>query len=146
MNTHTSQGKPPNSAIDYHLPTMDLSYCVVNTNGRAHLERCLAAIARTDPRGLTSEVLVLDNASDDGSADYVRAHHPEATLIPLDRRTGKAENDSTLLKQATGRYALLLNEDAELQDSAPQKLVDALERNDKTTITSAKLLEPWCSR
>src|SRR3954467_12890430 len=121
---------------------VDLSYCVVNTNGRAHLERCLAAIARTDPPELESEVLVLDNASDDGSADYVREHHPDATLIALDRRTGKAENDSTLLQQATGRYALLLNEDAELQDGAPAKLVEALDDDPTAAIAAAQLLAP----
>jgi N-acetylglucosaminyl-diphospho-decaprenol L-rhamnosyltransferase len=121
---------------------MDLSYCVVNTNGRAHLERCLAAIARTDPPELESEILVLDNASDDGSADYVREHHPDATLIALDRRTGKAENDSTLLERAKGRYALLLNEDAELQDDAPRKLVQALDSEPKAAIAAAQLLDP----
>src|SRR3954453_13398908 len=142
MNPQASQGKPPNSAIDYDLPNMDLSYCVVNTNGRAHLERCLTAIARTDPPEPESEVLVLDNASDDGSADYVREHHPEATLIALDRRTGKAENDSTLLERATGRYALLLNEDAELQDDAPRKLVQALDSDPKAAIAAAQLLAP----
>jgi GT2 family glycosyltransferase len=51
---------------------MVLSYCVVNTNGREHLLACLDAIERTRPGGLESEVLVLDNASDDGSADAVR--------------------------------------------------------------------------
>jgi N-acetylglucosaminyl-diphospho-decaprenol L-rhamnosyltransferase len=121
---------------------MDLSYCVVNTNGRAHLERCLAAIARTDPPELESEILVLDNASDDGSADYVREHHPDATLIALDRRTGKAENDSTLLERAKGRYALLLNEDAELQDDAPRKLVQALDNDPNAAIAAAQLLAP----
>jgi len=121
---------------------MELSYCVVNTNGRAHLERCLAAIARTDPPQLQSEVLVLDNASDDGSADYVRERHPEVTLIALDRRTGKAENDSTLLKRARGRYALLLNEDAELQDDAPRKLVQALEDDPRAAVAAAQLLDP----
>ena len=75
---------------------MLLSYCVVNTNGRDHLARCLAAIA---DQGIDdSEVLVLDNASDDGSADYVRENHPGVELIELDRRTGKGENDSTLLR------------------------------------------------
>ena len=121
---------------------MDLSYCVVNTNGRAHLERCLAAIARTDPPELESELLVLDNASDDGSADYVREHHPGARLFALETRTGKGENDSTLLREARGRYALLLNEDAELQDGAPRKLVDALERDPKAAIAAAQLLDP----
>ena len=51
---------------------MDLSYCVVNTNGREHLLACLDAIARTHPEALEAEILVLDNASDDGSADAVR--------------------------------------------------------------------------
>ena len=46
-----------------------LSYCVVNTNGREHLLACLAAIERTHPAGVEHEILVLDNASDDGSAD-----------------------------------------------------------------------------
>jgi N-acetylglucosaminyl-diphospho-decaprenol L-rhamnosyltransferase len=121
---------------------MDLSYCVVNTNGRAHLERCLAAIARTDPPELQSEVLVLDNASADGSADYVREHHPDVQLIALEQRTGKAENDSTLLKRAKGRYALLLNEDAELQAGATTELVAALEKDPNAAIAAAQLVDP----
>ena len=46
---------------------MLLSYCVVNTNGREFLLACLDAIERTAPPDLEREVLVLDNASDDGS-------------------------------------------------------------------------------
>jgi len=121
---------------------VDLSYCVVNTNGRHHLERCLAAIARTDPPYLQSETIVLDNASADGSADYVREQHPDVRLIALERRTGKAENDTTLLREAQGRYALLLNEDAELQDGAPAKLVDALENDAAAAVAAAQLLDP----
>jgi N-acetylglucosaminyl-diphospho-decaprenol L-rhamnosyltransferase len=121
---------------------MDLSYCVVNTNGRQHLQRCLAAIARTNPAGLESEILVLDNASDDGSAEYVAQHHPDAQLIALDRRTGKAENDSTLLKRARGRYALLLNEDAELQPGATERLVKTLDQHPDAAVAAAQLLDP----
>jgi N-acetylglucosaminyl-diphospho-decaprenol L-rhamnosyltransferase len=117
-----------------------LSYCVVNTNGREHLARCLAAI---DAQGIEdAEVLVLDNASDDGSAEYVRTEHPGVTLIALDRRTGKAENDSTLLERAEGRYALLLNEDAELQPGAAQKLIESLEGHPDAAIAAAQLLSP----
>ena len=72
----------------------ELSYCVVNTNGRDYLLACLAAIERTHPEGVEHEVLVLDNASEDGSAEAVRERHPAARLIALERRTGKAENDS----------------------------------------------------
>jgi len=119
---------------------MDLSYCVVNTNGREYLRACLAAIDRVHPAALEREVLVLDNASDDGSADMVRAYFPSARLITLDRRTGKAENDSTLLRQATGRYALLLNEDSELREGAVQALVGALEADPGAAAAGARLL------
>ena len=92
-----------------------LSYCVVNTNGRDLLLRCLKRSRDTHPEGVAAEILVLDNASEDGSAEAVRAWSAAhsglaaaATLIALERRTGKAENDSALLRQASGEYALLL--------------------------------------
>ena len=79
-----------------------LSYCVVNTNGREYLLACLAAIERTHPAGVEREILVLDNASEDGSAEAVRALGGDIRLIALERRTGKAENDSTLMREARG--------------------------------------------
>ena len=120
---------------------MLLSYCVVNTNDRERLLECLDAIERTAPEGVEREVLVLDNASTDGSADAVRALDREIELIELDRRTGKAENDSTLLRTARGDYCLLLNEDSELQPGAPRRLLDALESDPEAAVAGAALLD-----
>ena len=75
----------------------------MNTNGRDWLLACLEAIERTHPPGVSYEVLVLDNASEDGSAEAVREAHPAARLIALERRTGKAENDRTLLQRGARR-------------------------------------------
>jgi GT2 family glycosyltransferase len=119
-----------------------ISYCVVNTNGRELLMRCLDAIDRTHPPGVEREVLVLDNASDDGSAEAVRARGGDVELIALLRRTGKAENDSTLLRRARGEFALLLNEDAELQPGAPAALVAALGADPRAGAAAAQLLSP----
>src|ERR671915_2608697 len=119
-----------------------ISYCVVNTNGRELLMRCLDAIERTHPAAVEREVLVLDNASDDGSADAVRARGGDVRLIALERRTGKAENDSTLLREARGDHTLLLNEDAELQDGAPGRLLSALEQDPNAAVAAAQLLSP----
>jgi GT2 family glycosyltransferase len=122
---------------------MRLSYCVVNTNGRELLMRCLDAIERTAPPGLEREVLVLDNASEDGSAGAVRARGDAATrLIALDRRTGKAENDSTLLREARGEYCLLLNEDAELEPGAVEALMRALDEDPGAGAAGSQLLDP----
>jgi N-acetylglucosaminyl-diphospho-decaprenol L-rhamnosyltransferase len=113
---------------------------VVNTNGREDLIACLEAIRRTHPRELEHEVLVLDNASGDGSAEEVRERFPEVRLFALERRTGKAENDSTLLRESRGRYCLLLNEDSELCEGAARALVDALERDTNAAAAGAQLL------
>jgi GT2 family glycosyltransferase len=87
------------------------------------------------------ELLVLDNASDDGSAEAVRERHPGARLFALDRRTGKADNDSLLLREARGRYCLLLNEDSELRDGAARTLLDALETDPEAAVAGAQLLD-----
>lgn len=118
-----------------------LSYCVVNTNGREYLLACLAAIERTDPEDVEAEILVLDNASDDGSAEAVRQLGGEIRLIALERRTGKAENDSTLMREARGKYCLLLNEDSELRPGAAEALLAALEREPKAAAATARLLD-----
>ncbi|MGN6816722.1 MAG: glycosyltransferase family 2 protein [Solirubrobacterales bacterium] len=122
------------------LPPL-LSYCVVNTNGREYLLACLAAIERTHPAGVEREVLVLDNASDDGSAEAVQALGGEIRLIALERRTGKAENDSTLMREARGKYCLLLNEDSELRPGAAEALVAALDADPKAAAATAQLLD-----
>jgi N-acetylglucosaminyl-diphospho-decaprenol L-rhamnosyltransferase len=118
-----------------------LSYCVVNTNGREYLLACLDAIERTHPAGLEREVLVLDNASTDGSAAAVRDRGDEIRLIALERRAGKAENDSTLMREAKGRYCLLLNEDSELRPGAAAALVAALETDPKAAAATPQLLD-----
>jgi N-acetylglucosaminyl-diphospho-decaprenol L-rhamnosyltransferase len=116
-----------------------LSYCVVNTNGREHLLACLEAIRRTHPPNLEHEVLVLDNASEDGSAAAVRERHPEARVIAREMRAGKAENDTRLLREARGRYCLLLNEDSELQPGASGALIEALEADPEAGAAGAQL-------
>src|SRR6476646_947820 len=118
-----------------------LSYCVVNTDGRDDLLACLEAIERTRPAGLECEVLVLDNASRDGSAEAVRARGGKIRLIALERRAGKAANDSPLLGEARGRYCLLLNEDSELRPGAAAALVAALEADPQAGAAGAQLLD-----
>jgi GT2 family glycosyltransferase len=118
-----------------------LSYCVVNTNGREDLLACLEAIERTHPAGVEREILVLDNASEDGSAAAVRALGRDIRLLELERRAGKAANDSTLLVEATGRFCLLLNEDSELRPGAAEALVAALEADPEAGAAGARLLD-----
>jgi len=123
--------------------SIEVSYCIVNTEQRALLERCLDAIA-AEQRELpfATEVLVLDNASRDGSVGMARAHPVTTELIRREQRRGKAENDSTLMQRARGRYCLLLNEDSELLPGATRALHAALADDDGAATAGAKLLRP----
>ena len=121
---------------------MLLSYCVVNTNGREFLLACLEAIERTAPPDFEHEVLVLDNASDDGSAEAVREFDRNIRLIALDRRQGKAANDSRLIEEARGEFCLLLNEDSELQPGAVPALIGALRSDRQAAVAGAQLVSP----
>jgi N-acetylglucosaminyl-diphospho-decaprenol L-rhamnosyltransferase len=87
-------------------------------------------------------VLVLDNASDDGSAEAVRELDRNIRLIALDRRQGKAANDSRLIEEAQGEFCLLLNEDSELQPGAVPALIGALRSDRQAAVAGAQLLSP----
>ncbi|MEA2333971.1 MAG: hypothetical protein QOG40_461 [Solirubrobacteraceae bacterium] len=125
------------------MADVELSYCVVNTSQRELLLRGLDAIAR-EREGLAfaTEVLVLDNASRDGSAEAAQAHPAVDETIALGERRGKALNDSELLRRARGRYALLLNEDSELRPGATRALWDALQARPQAACAGARLLRP----
>ncbi|MGI8803816.1 MAG: glycosyltransferase [Solirubrobacteraceae bacterium] len=121
----------------------ELTYCVVNTEGRELLLRCLDAIARERAAlPFATELLVLDNGSDDGSADAVRARGEDLELIALPLRRGKSANDSELMRRARGRYCLLLNEDSELLPGATAALRAALEADARAAAAGAALLAP----
>src|SRR5207247_2536173 len=135
----------PSSA---RILAMELSYCVVNTNGREDLLACLEAIRGTHPAGVEAEILVLDNASDDGSAEAIRAWTgtgglaASLRLLGRDRRAGKAENDTLLLREAGGETCLLLNEDSQLQEGAAAALLEALRADPEAAAAGASLLDP----
>ena len=125
------------------MATPELSWCVVNTAQRERLRECLDSLDR-ERRLLAfpTEVLVLDNCSGDGSVEMARAHPAVDRVIALDRRRGKAENDSTLIAEATGELCMLLNEDAILRQGATAALREALEADPRSAAAGARLLRP----
>jgi N-acetylglucosaminyl-diphospho-decaprenol L-rhamnosyltransferase len=120
----------------------EISICIVNTNGRELLLGCLASVF-VHPPSADFEVLVLDNASDDGSSAAVRTNYGQrVNLVELSRRRGKAENDSDLMTRARGRHCLLLNEASELTEGAADALHQTLEQRPRVAVAGARLLDP----
>jgi N-acetylglucosaminyl-diphospho-decaprenol L-rhamnosyltransferase len=125
------------------MSQIELSFCVVNTSQRELLLRGLDALARErDDLPFTTEVLVLDNGSRDGSAEAAREHTTVDEVVALTERRGKSLNDSELMRRARGRYALLLNEDSELLPGATLALHRALQQDPHAACAGATLRRP----
>ncbi len=122
---------------------VEISFCVVNTNGRELLMRCLDAVAAARAElgaaGAATEVLVIDNASDDASAAAVQTRGEDVELIALDERRGKAWCDSELMARSRGSLCLLLNEDSQLRPGAAVALWRALESDPRAACAVAAL-------
>src|SRR5919206_2880702 len=122
---------------------VELSYCVLSTEQRRLLRYCLDAIAReraTVP--FDTEVLVLDNASADGSAEAARAHPATTGVIEQRAPRSRGANDATLLDRALGRFCLLLDEDSELEPGATAALHHALAERPRAGAACATLVLP----
>ena len=92
---------------------MDLSIIILNWNVRDLLRRCLESIFQ-NTSGISFEVLVVDNASADGSAEMVRNEFPQVKLMLNEGNFGFAKGNNVGLKQGRGDILLMLNPDTEV--------------------------------
>jgi len=115
----------------------DLSVSIVNTGSRELLLACLESLAGTD-----AEIVVLDNASEDGSGDAVRERFPDVRLIAQEFRAGFAANHNTVIRATTGRYVYVLNEDTTAHDWGLERLVAYLDAHPRVAALAPKLVYP----
>jgi GT2 family glycosyltransferase len=98
-----------------------ISIIIVSYNTRDLLKQCLESIRAYCPK---AEVIVVDNASRDGSARMVEDEFPEITLVELAENRGFAGGNNAGIKQAAGDFILLLNSDTVLEDDTLQRCAD----------------------
>lgn len=115
----------------------DLSVSIVNTNSRELLLACLESLA-----GTAAEVVVLDNASEDGSAEAVRERFPDVRLIAQSHRAGFGANHNTVIRATTGRYVYVLNEDTTAGDWGFEALTTYLDAHPRVAALGPRLVYP----
>ncbi len=118
---------------------MDLSIVIVNWNTQELLRDCLSSV-RAGLGNLKAEVLVVDNASSDGSCDMVTAEFPDVVLMKSGSNLGFAGGNNVALRQATGRYVMLLNTDTLVHSTVLPDAVAWLDQNPDCGIMGPKLL------
>jgi GT2 family glycosyltransferase len=91
--------------------TMDLSVVIASYNTKEITKRCLIAVL-SQTEGLEYEIIVVDNASSDGSAEMIEHEFPAVKLIRNRENLGFGTAQNIGLCQARGKYLLVLNSDA----------------------------------
>ena len=122
---------------------MDLSIVIVNWNTQDLLRDCLRSVfdgLAPFTASFTAEVIVVDNASADGSAAMVRAEFPAAQLIETGRNLGFAGGNNVALRRVTGRYVMLLNTDTLVHDDVLPRAVDWMDAHPSVGILGPRVL------
>ncbi len=117
---------------------VDLSVIIVNWNGRDLLQQCLDSLVLTSV-ALTHEVIVVDNASTDGSPELVRQSYPQVRLVENRDNVGFSRANNQGIRLATGRYVLLLNSDTIVKPGALEAMVALGDRHPRIGVVGAEL-------
>ena len=117
---------------------IDFSVIIVSWNSKKYLERCVKSVQRST-QDLSCEIIVVDNASTDGSADFVRDAFPLVSLIRLPANTGFAHACNVGITHAQGRYICFLNPDTELLNNALKSMVTFLDKRPLAALVGGSL-------
>ena len=118
----------------------ELSVCILSWNTLALTRDCLASLA-ADPRSSDWQIIVVDNASVDGSADMVQQEFPDVELIRSPDNLGFAGGNNLALTHARGNHLLLLNSDTRVPPGALGHLLDHLQQHDAVGAVGPRLVD-----
>ena len=120
---------------------VDVSVVIVTYNVREFLEQAIESVLQAAD-GLSVEVFVVDNDSADGSAEMVRERFPDVRLIANSENTGFATANNQALRQARGRYALVLNPDTLVQEDTLRAFVAFMDAHPDAGAAGCRILNP----
>ncbi len=125
------------------IKSPDLSIIIVSFNTKKLLRECLKSLITNYQSLITDhEIIVIDNASEDGSSLMVGKDFPQVKLIENQENLGYAAANNQALRQAQGKDCLLLNPDTRVKPGSLEKLIKFAEEHPETGIVGAKLVNP----
>ncbi len=118
----------------------DVTVIIVNWNTVDLLDDCLASIAEHQPADRRVEVVVVDNASTDGSVDHLRHRWPSVQVIANDENVGFCRANNQAIRATDAPYVLLVNTDARLTPGCLDTLVGYLDRDPQAAVVGPRLV------
>ncbi len=118
---------------------MDLSIIIVNWNSKRYLGKCLKSIT-AHTSGLAQEIVVIDNASFDGTGEYLQRRFPQVLFIQSHRNQGFGRSNNEAFRHSRGSHLLFLNPDTEVTGPAVEILYRSLNRLPGAGVVGGRLL------
>lgn len=119
-----------------------ISVVVLNYNGRQHLEACFRSLQKLDYPQERLELILVDNASTDGSIGFMAKHFPEVRIIQNQSNVGFAKGNNIGAEAARGEYVAFLNNDTRVDEAWARELVRPTLR-DKSVVCAASKIVDW---
>lgn len=119
----------------------DITIIIVNYNVKEFLANCLTSVKKAS-KGISTEIYVVDNASSDGSIPFLKERFPDVNYIENSENLGFGKANNQAIKQAEGKYTLLLNPDTLLQEDTFEVLIDYMEKHESCGACGCKILNP----
>jgi GT2 family glycosyltransferase len=119
----------------------DISIIIVNWNTKALLLGCLHSLMLS-VGNVSNEIIVVDNASSDGSVETVRQQYPYVTIIQNNQNLGFAKANNIGIRQSKGRYICLINSDVIVKSHSLEQMHSYMDQNPTVGILGPKLLWP----
>jgi O-antigen biosynthesis protein len=120
---------------------IDLSIIIVNYNVKEFLLNLLDSISLSI-KNISAEIIVVDNASDDGSVEILHERFPHVKLIANKNNVGFGSANNQAMKIASGKYFLLINPDTIVREDTFTKMIEFFENSPKVGIAGCKVLNP----
>ena len=138
---HTQTSPDLFESLDSHVEPIDVSVIIVNYNVRDFLEQALKGVIAASET-LSTEIIVVDNNSADGSVEMVRNSFPNVTLITNRENTGFSRANNVAIRQARGRHLLILNPDTIVQEDTLSRLVSFMDQHPEAGAVGCQILNP----
>lgn len=121
---------------------IDLSIIIVSYNTKELLRECLVSLGKTIPKALHRQIIVVDNASVDGSAKMVEKEFKEILLIKNKENLGYTKGNNRGVKKAKGQYILFLNGDTIVYTKTIVAMIEVMEKNKDTGAATCRVVLP----
>jgi len=118
---------------------IQLSIIIVTWNAKKYVTECLDSL-QAYSNNPNAEIIVVDNASTDGTPELVRDSYPGVTLIRNEENLGFAKGNNVGIRRGTGEYVLLINSDVHVLDNCIKQIVEYMKQNPRIGLLGPKML------